>query len=105
MTGTIDNYLSGRGDFIDGCSKRLFWAGSTSIRGTGEILKLSSRARYEQWKCIRILGKEVKTRLFRDTKTVHWELSFDREAYDSQIQGRSRVSPLGPEVGFVCSWG
>lgn len=79
FTGTVDAYLQGRGDFIDGCSKRLYWAGDTSIRGTGEILKLSSRVRYEQWICAKIFGKRLKTRLFRDTKTVHWNLYLDKE--------------------------
>lgn len=79
ITQAIDNYLKKQGDFIDGCSKRLYWVGGTSIRETGKVLKLSSRARYEQWSCTKIFGKRLKTRLFRDTKTVHWELFFDQE--------------------------
>ena len=77
----FDNYLKKRGDFIKGCSKRLYWAGGTKIREAGKILKLSSRVRYEQWTCTKIFGKRLKTRLFRDTKTVHWQLRFDKKEW------------------------
>ena len=65
---SIDRALKDIGNF-GSCSKRIFWAGGTSFLDTGNVLRLASRARYEQWYCDKIFGK---SRLFRDTKTIHW---------------------------------
>ena len=69
FTETLDRVLTGRGNFLDRCSRRLLWVGRTSIRNHGVSLALSSRVRYEQWVC-----GFIKTRLLRDTKTVQWRL-------------------------------
>ena len=84
----IDTYLRQRGDFISGCSKRLYWVGNTSIRGVGTTLKLSSRARYEQWTCIKVLGKRIKTRLIQDTKTLDWDLSLEQNGIEFAVIAR-----------------
>ena len=67
----LDDTLRKMGNF-GSCTQRLFWTGSTSIRGTGKVLSLSSRARYEKWYCKRILGRWIRSRIFRDTKTINW---------------------------------
>ena len=69
----LDHILRSKGNF-KGCSTRIYWTGNTSVRGTGKSLRLSSRLRYEKWWCKKILGKRMKGRIFRDTKTVHWRL-------------------------------
>ena len=69
FTQTLDRILGSRGDFLGGCSKRLYWAGGTRVRDAGASLGLASRARYEQWLC-----GAIKTRLLRDTKTFHWRV-------------------------------
>ena len=83
FTQTLDRELRKRGNF-GGCSSRLYWAGSTSIRQHGASLKLSSRVRYEQyeqWVCgIPIIGDE---RIFRDTKTVHWRVFVEPARLDN----------------------
>ena len=65
---SIDRALKNLGNF-GSCRKRIYWVGGTSFRDTGSVLRLASRARYEQWYCDKKYGKG---RLFRDTKTIHW---------------------------------
>lgn len=78
FTGTLDRMLHERGDFLDGCSKRLLWIGETSIQDAGESLVLSSKVRYEQWICS-WLGD---ARLFWDTRVVQWRISVNSAPLD-----------------------
>ena len=84
ITAHLDNYLRNQGNFSNRCSRRLYWSGNTSIRGTGTILKFSSRARYEQWLC----SKLGKAKLFRDTKNLHWELFFRQNGKEFEVVAR-----------------
>ena len=47
---------------------RLFWAGGTRIVGSGSVLRMATRLRYEWWPDLGF----GRTRALRDTKTVDW---------------------------------
>ena len=80
FTETLDRVLGEEGNF-GSCSRRLYWAGSTSIDQYGASLKLSSRIRYEQWVCgVPFVGDQ---RIFRDTKTVDWRLFVEPDRLDN----------------------
>ena len=88
----LDRILRSKGNF-KGCSTQIYWSGNTSVRGTGKSLGLSSRLRYEKWWCKKILGKRMKGRIFRDTKTVHWRL-FIKPAPIDKIKIGARVENI-----------
>ncbi len=72
----VDSKMKALGN-MGSCSRRVYWAGNTKVKGRGETLQLSSRVRYEQWACSKIFGNWLRTRIFRDTKTVLWSLFLD----------------------------
>ena len=75
FTQTVDRALRGQGNFINSCSRRLYWLGKTSILQYGSSLSLSSVARYEQRLCSSF--NSFFSRIIRPvtaTKAVHWRL-------------------------------
>jgi hypothetical protein len=78
---------------MGGCNSRLFWVGPTRLNGvpsTGAI-RVTSRARYEQWTCVDLLFDKLKTELFRDTKTIDLSL---RPVWDQASQSLTLLYSL-----------
>ena len=99
FAANIDRLLKQRGNF-GSCSKRLFWIGNTRVRDANRTLKLTSRIRYEQWTCVRVLGKTIKTRIFRDTKSVDWRIYLKNKKLSKLIIG-ARVQNVQNFPNFV----
>ncbi len=92
----IDRFLKEQGNLLQHGSRRLYWVGATVIReAAGPTLKLTSRLRYEQWFCA--IG--VKTRLFRNGKTVEWELTVIDYGRELRIVARvTNIRNLSPHL-------
>ena len=86
---------------------RLYWVGPTRLRGVGQpgTILLTSRARYESWTYIDIGIDKIKTRNFRDTKTVdlslgvNWKNQTDTLSLNYEIQN-IRTFPGSIESGL-----
>lgn len=61
----LDRAMRARGN-LGRSTHRFFWAGGTRITGSGRVLRMATRIRYEWWPDL-IFGR---TRALRDTKTV-----------------------------------
>ena len=77
FTATLDRALRARGN-LGNCAHRFFWVGNSRVRGAGTSLRIHSRVRYESWQCT--IGR---SRNFRMTRTVDWELFVDPAGLDS----------------------
>ena len=93
FTQDLDRFLRSKGNFAKKCSTRIYWSGNTSVRGTGKGLRLSSRLRFEKWICKKVFGKAIRTKIVRDTKTVHWRLFIKRARID-QIRISAQVENI-----------
>ena len=71
LTGFIDNSMKEQGN-LGSCSKRLYWGGSTRVKDTGNILKLSSRVSFQLGICDKIIGNHHSPKVFTN---VLWHLS------------------------------
>ena len=92
FTKNLDQILASKGNF-GSFHTRIYWNGNTSVRNTGKSLGLSSRLRYEKWWSKKVLGKRIKGRIFRDTKTVYWRL-FINPASKDKIKIDARVENI-----------
>ena len=65
----LDALGRGRGN-MGSFEHRLYWVGPTSLSGIedGRVVRLASRARYENWIRIKVLFDEIKNKNFQDTK-------------------------------------
>ena len=67
----LDRVLGARGN-MGGGTHRLYWRNNTSITGSGRVLRLVSRARYEWWPDLGIR----RVRLAGVTGTMDWKVYF-----------------------------
>lgn len=79
LFAVLDSKMSQMGDLErDHWSQRIYWVGNTHLLSTAgqqtNHLMLATRIRYEQWAKVDLVLDTLKTRLFRDTKTVEWRL-------------------------------
>lgn len=70
----LDTQMRARGNLGDECGVRLFWTGPTRFRQGGETLRLTGRARFELWGCVKIFGSTTKTRMLESTHDLELSL-------------------------------
>lgn len=84
FTQLIDNSLGKAGDLDQSCSKDIHWKGQTSIVNVSkDKIRLKSRVRFESWTCGKAFGKRWKTRNFRSTNWVTYDISINNDSKGS----------------------